>query len=42
MQGALGVTGLVELVVLAGYYQLIAAILFLIGAALLYKGIHGL
>jgi 4-carboxymuconolactone decarboxylase len=28
VQGALGVTGLVELVVLAGYYQLIAAILF--------------
>jgi len=28
VQGALGVSGLVELVVLAGYYQLIAAILF--------------
>jgi 4-carboxymuconolactone decarboxylase len=28
VQGALGVTGLVELVVLAGYYQLIAAVLF--------------
>jgi 4-carboxymuconolactone decarboxylase len=28
VQGALGVSGLVELVVLAGYYQLIAAVLF--------------